>query len=236
MLPSGPLALSRFGFQCGFQVRFRVGEGPEHARIPGCTHKKRHVIPGPSRPHPCLPFASPSPARCCFLGTSFGEVPLLLAGFLLPLNCAPSVCALLRSMKTLSWTSSVKILTSVNRLISSGISTFVRLARMYLCLGDHVLGCSWLMCRSKSSSLKKKRSTPGQGMRKVFPLPPIPLSHRLGPINSRNTIHFQQLTLREFAPLPTRENCFAHRTRIGSRHRRDAKLQSMRATHFMCRC
>ena len=45
MLPSGPLALSRFGFQCGFQVRFRVGVEPEHARnLLGCTHKKRHVI------------------------------------------------------------------------------------------------------------------------------------------------------------------------------------------------
>ena len=34
-----------FKIQCGFQVRFRVGEGPEHARsLPGCTHKKRHVI------------------------------------------------------------------------------------------------------------------------------------------------------------------------------------------------
>ena len=32
------------------------------------------------------------------------------------------------------------------------------------------------------------------------------------------------------------KNCFAHRTRIGSRHRRDAKRQSMHATHFMRRC
>ena len=140
------------GFKFGFESerdQSTLGFGDAHTQETPCDPA------GPSRPHPCLPFASPSPVRCCFLGTSFGEVPLLLAGFLLPLNCAPSVGALLRSMKPLSWTSSVKILTSVNRLISSGISTFVMLARVYLCRGDHVLRCSWLMCRSKSSSLKK---------------------------------------------------------------------------------
>ena len=57
-------------------------------------------------------------------------------------------------------------------------------------------------------------------MRKVFPFPPMPPSHRLGPVDSRNTIHFQKLTRREFAQLPTRKNGFAHRTRIGSRHRK----------------
>ena len=80
--------------------------------------------------------------------------------------------------------------------------------------------CSCLMCRSKSSSLKKKRSTAGQGVRKVVPFPPIPPSHRHGPNDSRNTIHFQKLTLREFALLPTRKNCFEHRTRFGSLHRK----------------
>ena len=36
--------------------------------------------------------ASSSPARCCFLGTSLDEAPLLLAGFRIPLNYAPPVC------------------------------------------------------------------------------------------------------------------------------------------------
>ena len=73
----------------------------------------------------------------------------------------------------------------------------------------------------------EKKSTPGRGMRKGVPFPPIPPSHKLGPIDSRNTIHFFKLALREFALLPTRKNCFTHRTRIGSSHRK----ASIHASH-----
>ena len=37
-------------------------------------------------------ISSSSPAGCCFLGTSLEEAPLVLAGFLIPLNYAPPVC------------------------------------------------------------------------------------------------------------------------------------------------
>ena len=46
------------------------------------------------------PFASPSPARCCFFGTSLNEVPLFLGTFVLPLNCAFLVCCSFKVART----------------------------------------------------------------------------------------------------------------------------------------
>ena len=87
--------------------------------------------------------ASSSPGRCCFLGTPLDEAPLLLAGFLIPLNRAPPVCGPpLGSRKHLSRTCSVKVLSSANRLIPSGISVFMVLACMYFSQGDHLFRCS----------------------------------------------------------------------------------------------
>ena len=110
-------------------------------RDPNCVESCRctGVIRSITSTSSAFPFASASPARCCFLGTSFCEAPLLLAGFHLSLNCArsfwcPPWAAIISFMVF-----SVTVLSSANWLISSGISMFVMLARMYLCRRDHML-------------------------------------------------------------------------------------------------
>ena len=69
-------------------------------------------------------------------------------------------------------------------------------------------------------------------MRKVVPFPPIPPSHKLRPIDSRNTFHFKRLHY------VSSRNYQLEKTVSHIGHALEVvivKLQYMRATHFMRR-
>ena len=99
--------------------------------------------------------ASSSPDCCCFLGTSLDEAPLLLAGFLIPLNGAPPVCGPpydARASFTDIFGQSLELGKQAHLFWHL---KFVVLARMYFCQGDHLFRCSRCMClRNKPISPK----------------------------------------------------------------------------------
>ena len=114
-----------------------------------CTWATRYITSASASP-----LASP-PARC--RGTLFNDAPLLLGTFLLPLNCACPVWCPPQVAATSFIDCSVKALSSINGLISSGISTFVMLARMHLCQEAFVQMFMFQVPSKQTISLKRER-------------------------------------------------------------------------------
>ena len=116
------------------------------------------------------------------------------------------------------------MLSSSNCFIVSGIPMFVLLARTYLCRGDNLLRCSYLMCLRKSFvSLKRKPNTVGQDTNKGASVSTFS-SHSWARA-ARFTKHLSLqkcLHIASSRRCQIREDCFAHRAHIGGRHLRNA--------------
>ena len=146
-------------------------------------------------------------------------------GQLLPstARCATPVCCPPEDNRTSLMDMLVKVLSSIKWLIAFGISTFVILARMHLCRRRPFIQMLTFEAPPKQPQFIEERSTPNQGV----PGPPI---RKPVQIDHENTFHTSKsLHFVNSRCYLVRKNCFAHGTFTGSRHRRDVKLQPVRA-------
>ena len=173
---------------------------------------------------------------CCFLFSSllmlswcFARMRVSAPGRLVLLSrLGRQVSRLLPSAKKKvcapSLTFSVKMLSSSNYCIFSGILMFVLSTRMYLCQGDHSLRCSGLTCflRRFASWKKKGRTLWVRTRERCFCfLLFLPFIGHVQ-IDSQDTFLFGMLAPHESSPLQdSKKTCLAHWAHVGSRHRRN---------------
>ena len=164
----------------------------------------------PCRCMPCLRLACLLPSRSLSVHISVCSSSSTSVLPFTPSSCGGprllSCIALLPPLFVISsmWplACSLKILSSAESLISFWISTFTRLACIYVCRGDHVCLNAHISYASAADPFQgTKRSTRGSDTRRVLLSPPFPPTHKPEQIVSQNTFHFEKLVLQEFAQL-----------------------------------